>query len=435
MKRLTLFLIALLCPATTFSAGMFDGGGGASLSAYTDVTTWWTGTGYMKTDGTADTPSGAGDVVGPASATDSAFALFDGTTGSLLKNGTLGISGLATSTAIGLTTGGSYSNYGAVGDDTLNELFAAIDTAIGGLGGGHDAITIATGITGIALTGANQELTVNSILENFVDNTVSTPDFSNISPAFGTVTAVSFASSAADGAHYLEAINTVSISATATAGRVAYYNGFHYIADGTDWNDYLISKERMDTFSELDSLVADKALVNKDDGAVWLGAHDFGGATSTEVPNGANPTTDAAGEIAVDTSTGAGQGVRAFGALAFTLPAYQTRCQTWAGATSSSDHMFTSLPYNITVRRIRVAQRGATNVIGSLDECDSAGASCAGLDGVTDITATTTQATDDGSLSNATVDANDVVQWHTTSVSGTNTDLMVCMDFTVDQVN
>ena len=36
-------------------------------------------------------------------------------------------------------------------------------------------------------------------------------------------------------------------------------------------------------------------------GDTYTGAHDFGGATSVEVPNGANPTTDAAGEVAVDT--------------------------------------------------------------------------------------------------------------------------------------
>lgn len=43
---------------------------------------------YLKGDGTWATISGAGDVVGPASATDSVPALFDGTTGKLLKNST-----------------------------------------------------------------------------------------------------------------------------------------------------------------------------------------------------------------------------------------------------------------------------------------------------------------------------------------------------------
>lgn len=34
---------------------------------------------------------------------------------------------------------------------------------------------------------------------------------------------------------------------------------------------------------------------------VWTGVHDFGGATSLELPNGTSPTVDAAGEIALDT--------------------------------------------------------------------------------------------------------------------------------------
>lgn len=34
----------------------------------------------------------------------------------------------------------------------------------------------------------------------------------------------------------------------------------------------------------------------------WTGIHNFGGATSVEIPNGTNPTTDAAGEIALDTT-------------------------------------------------------------------------------------------------------------------------------------
>ena len=37
------------------------------------------------------------------------------------------------------------------------------------------------------------------------------------------------------------------------------------------------------------------------DGDIGTGVYDFGGATSIEIPNGTNPTTDAAGEIAVDT--------------------------------------------------------------------------------------------------------------------------------------
>ena len=56
----------------------------------------------------------------------------------------------------------------------------------------------------------------------------------------------------------------------------------------------------VDTFIELDTAITDKSLVNMADGAVWLGVHDFGGATSTELFNDAAPTTNATGEIALD---------------------------------------------------------------------------------------------------------------------------------------
>jgi hypothetical protein len=53
--------------------------------------------------------------------------------------------------------------------------------------------------------------------------------------------------------------------------------------DLTDTADLLYELE-LDTFAELDTQIADKALVNKADGAVWLGVHDFGGAT-VEIDN------------------------------------------------------------------------------------------------------------------------------------------------------
>ena len=57
----------------------------------------------------------------------------------------------------------------------------------------------------------------------------------------------------------------------------------------------------VDTFAEIDTAIADKALVNKADGAVWSGVHDFGGATSLEIPNGTDPDVTVAGQISQDT--------------------------------------------------------------------------------------------------------------------------------------
>jgi hypothetical protein len=46
--------------------------------------------------------------------------------------------------------------------------------------------------------------------------------------------------------------------------------------------------DTISTFNELDTICADKALVNKADGAVWAGVHDYGSATSFEIVNGAD---------------------------------------------------------------------------------------------------------------------------------------------------
>ena len=64
----------------------------------------------------------------------------------------------------------------------------------------------------------------------------------------------------------------------------------------------LLTLGEIDTFAELDAIVVDNALVNKEDGAVWLGVHDFGGATSTEIVNGADLILDAGGEVGVNTT-------------------------------------------------------------------------------------------------------------------------------------
>lgn len=89
------------------------------------------------------------------------------------------------------------------------------------------------------------------------------------------------------------------------------------------------------------------------------------------------------------------------------------------------------VPAAITITRVNVVQVGATNVVGQLQECDSDGASCAAVDS-SDITATTGNAADDGTLSNPSIDANDWIGWTTTSVSGTNTRLSVTFDYTVN---
>jgi len=61
------------------------------------------GSSFWRGDGTWATPSGSGDVVGPASSTDNAIVRFDSTTGKLLQNSTVTISDAGAIAAASLT--------------------------------------------------------------------------------------------------------------------------------------------------------------------------------------------------------------------------------------------------------------------------------------------------------------------------------------------
>lgn len=69
----------------------------------------------------------------------------------------------------------------------------------------------------------------------------------------------------------------------------------------------------------------------------------------------------------------------------------------------------------ITIQNIYGVLLSGTNVVGGLDECDSDGANCSAVD--SDITFNGGEDTDDGSLSNPSIDSGDWIRWHTTSIS------------------
>lgn len=70
---------AILNTFTTSLQGLVPASGGGT-------------TNFLRADGTFAAPSGAGDVVGPASATSTAIALFNGTTGKLIQNSAITVS-------------------------------------------------------------------------------------------------------------------------------------------------------------------------------------------------------------------------------------------------------------------------------------------------------------------------------------------------------
>jgi hypothetical protein len=75
---------------------------------------------------------------------------------------------------------------------------------------------------------------------SYIDQSVTTTS----SPTFADITVDSVSSSAADGAHYIDITNGVSISTAATtSGLLAEYGDKIYMSDGTDWDKYLLTSE------------------------------------------------------------------------------------------------------------------------------------------------------------------------------------------------
>jgi hypothetical protein len=117
-----------------------------------------------QADGTIQTKSASEIVtaarVGGASAnlddTDASVEWEDATaldTGGQLATG----AAVADTAFTDLSAGDSYVSFGSASDDTIDELFSAIDTAIGGLGGGHDAVTLNAALTDV-ISISTQEL-------------------------------------------------------------------------------------------------------------------------------------------------------------------------------------------------------------------------------------------------------------------------------------
>lgn len=101
-------------PATSGSALLrANGAGGTTSATSTNVISLFGGgscSGYLKSDGSCDNPTGSGDVVGPASATDNAVVRYNLTTGKLVQNSGVTIDdsdNISTAGVISVGVGGS----------------------------------------------------------------------------------------------------------------------------------------------------------------------------------------------------------------------------------------------------------------------------------------------------------------------------------------
>jgi hypothetical protein len=159
--------------------------------------------------------------------------------------------------------------------------------------------------------------------------------------------------------------------------------------DLTDTADLLYEAE-LDAFSELQSQISDKTLVNTADGATWSGTHDYKSATVK-------------------------------------LPARVIFCFNIHDIDDGMDDIKMPFPVAMTITQVTAYVTGGTNVVGRLYEVDGDGddGDAVGVE-TTDWTFTTGE-TEDSSFNNATFDAGDYIQWDTTSVSGAVTGFMICV--------
>jgi hypothetical protein len=157
--------------------------------------------------------------------------------------------------------------------------------------------------------------------------------------------------------------------------------------------------------------------------------------TMVTLPHGADVPTSNAGEITIDTSTGAGAGINIYGSIASRIPAQILAAPiTVKDPIAASDYPYFYVPYAVTLRAVHYLTVAGTSWTGQLQECDVNGANCVDTQAADTVAAAgvTTSVT---SFSNAGIAAGVWMYLKTTSVSGSPTSVTVQADFTVDQVN
>lgn len=236
------------------------------------------------------------------------------------------------------------------------------------------------------------------------------------SPTFtGTVTAPAYATNAADGSRKSELPNNTSASPTGGGVEEIYNEGgqIKVVEADTEYN-LLHSGDVDDTPS--DGNTGEPASSNSvyDGLALKAPIADAVMTGSFALPQGTGPTVDAAGEIAVDTTSG--QLAWYSGSKRVVTNKFQ---ENFAVKTpvDADDFLLFKAQQAITISDIHVIAQGGTSISVDVQECDSAGANCATVDAA--ITADTDGAEDDGTLSNGTIDAGDWVKIVLGAPSGT----------------
>jgi hypothetical protein len=281
-------------PIVFVAGGDLDGG---NLGLETDGDAYYTpSTGVITATGFAGALTGnvTGDVSGTAATVTGAAQAAITSLGTLTTltvdditiNGNTISSAGASTLAINPTAGQTITFDGVVTLDAgvIAGATSVTSTAfVGALTGNADTVTTNANLTGdVTSVGNAATIAAASVEFGMVDNTITlagNPALAASEAWFGT-TGIIFEGSTAD---TIETLLTVT-DPTATDKTITFQNvtGTVYVTGGTD--------------------VADADVVDALTLSTVSGAVDMGAATSLEVPNSATPTTNAAGEIALDTT-------------------------------------------------------------------------------------------------------------------------------------
>ena len=146
--------------------------------------------------------------------------------------------------------------------------------------------------------------------------------------------------------------------------------------------------------------------------------------TATNIPQSGDPTVDAAGEIALDTTA---DQIRYYGGAERVLDYRHTENATFKTPTSGDKAKFRK-PYGMTVTTIGCVVDAATSVVLDVQECDANGANCTTILSGTR-TCTTTYGT--ATVSDTAIAAAGYVFFSLGTVSGTPGYLYVDLNYTV----
>jgi hypothetical protein len=133
-----------------------------------------------------------------------------------------------------------------------------------------------------------------------------------------------------------------------------------------------------------------------------------------EIEDGTGVTADSAGEIKLDTT--ANQLVY-YGTASRIIDPRQSLSAVLMAPVDADTPIIFKAPYGMTITDIDCIVGAATSAVIDVQECTSAGASCATVDAT--ITCDTDGAADDGTLSNGSIDAGDWIKLDIGTVTGT----------------